>query len=372
MPLFSPSLEVVVPPRPERPDEVADRQQEALWQGSIKHGQRWSATLAAELRSHLELADGHDLLLTVSGTEALRLAIAGTVGPARSGDVALAPSFTFPATVEVLIQLGYRVRFVDVEEHRWTLDPAEVEAVLAEEPAARLVVAVDTFGNPCDYAELNAVCDSYGAILVADSAAALGSRRNGRPLATQAAAHAYSMSFAKVVSAAGAGGAVAFRQEPRWSPRAGWTRSALMDELHAIAALDQLRVIDELTARRELVAGIYEQAAADLPGLVSQQVDHADRHSRVHWVMRVLGRQRSEAFRSELGALGVKTRDYFRALHLGSHHSPTRLPVTELLHDEVLALPMSSELVIEDAEAVVAALYEAHLRCAPLHEKLLA
>jgi dTDP-4-amino-4,6-dideoxygalactose transaminase/nucleoside-diphosphate-sugar epimerase len=372
VPLFSPPVEVLVPPRSERPDEVADRQQEVLWRGRVRHGLRWSATLADELRSHLELSGEQELLLTTSGTEALRLAIAGTVGPACAGDVALAPSFTFPATAEVLVQLGYSIRFVDVDEPHWTLDPAEVEAALAEEPAARLVLTVDTFGNPCDYASLNAACDRFGAVLVADSAAALGSRRGGRPLATQAAAHAYSMSFAKVVSAAGAGGAVAFREAPRLSVEAGWTRSAFMDELHAIAALDQLRTIEELVARREVVAGIYEEAVADAPGLVAQEVDPADRHSRVHWVMRVLGPGRSDAMRAELDALGVRTKDYFRALHLGSHAAPVRLPVTDLLQDEVMALPMSSELVMEDAEAVAAALYEAQLRCAPLHEEVLA
>jgi dTDP-4-amino-4,6-dideoxygalactose transaminase/nucleoside-diphosphate-sugar epimerase len=372
VPLFSPPVEVLIPPRAERPDEVADRQQEVLWRGRVKHGLRWSATLTDELRSHLELTGEQELLLTTSGTEALRLAIAGTVGPAFAGDVALVPSFTFPATAEVLVQFGYRIRFVDVDERRWTLDPAEVEAALAEEPAARLVLTVDTFGNPCDYALLNAACDRFGAVLVADSAAGLGSRRGGRPLATQAAAHAYSMSFAKVVSAAGAGGAVAFRKAPQWSDAAGWTRSALMDELHAIAALDQLRAIEELVARREVVAEIYEQAVAEAPRLVAQQVDPGDRHSRVHWVMRILGPGRSDALRAELEALGVRTKKYFPALHLGSHAAPVQLPVTELLHDEVIALPMSSELMMEDAEAVAAALYEAQLRCAPLHEELLA
>jgi perosamine synthetase len=372
VPLFSPPMEVVMPPRVERPDELAYRAQDALWRGAVKHGLRWSNALTAELRSFLELGDEQELLLTTSGTEALRLAIAGTVGPARAGAVALAPSFTFPATSEVLVQLGYRIRFIDVDEHRWTLDPAEVEAALTDEPAGCLVVAVDTFGNPCDYAALNAVCDRFGAVLVADSAAGLGSRQSGRPLATQAAAHAYSMSFAKVVSAAGAGGAVAFREPPRWSAAAGWTRSALMDELHAIPALDQLRTIDELVARREVVARIYDEAVADLPGLMRQRVDAADRHSRVHWVMRALGPGRADVLRAELGVLGVRTKNYFRALHLGSHAAPLALPVTEHLHAEVIALPMSSELTQEDAEAVAAALYQAQLRCEALHEELFA
>ena len=361
VPVFSPPLPVVVPPRSPRPDVLADRQQQVLWSGVVKHGNRWTRALEAEMRECLELPDEAMLLLTTSGTEALRLAVAGTVGPAPSlGATALMPSFTFPATAEALIQLGYLVRFVDVDEASWNLDPAALEAALGEEPEARVVVAVDTFGNPCDYEALDEVCERFGVTLIGDSAAGLGSRRDGRPLATQAAAHVFSMSFAKVISAAGAGGAVAFRERPRWSEEAGWTRSALMDEMHAVAALEQLEMLEELVERREEVARLYEEAIAGTPGIAVQRVAAGDRHSRVHWVMGAAGAEHAERLRGRLDDLGVGTGNYFRALHLKSRGpSPDLLPITERLHDGAVALPMSSELTPEQAQGVAAACAEA-------------
>jgi len=361
VPVFSPALPVVIPPRSPRPDILADRQQQVLWSGVVKHGNRWTRALEAEMRERLELPDDATLLLTTSGTEALRLAVAGTVGPAPApGATALMPSFTFPATVEALVQLGYLVRFVDVEAGSWNLDPAALEAALRDEPGAQVVVAVDTFGNPCDYEALNEVCDRFGVTLIGDSAAGLGSRRDGRPLARQAAAHAFSMSFAKVVSAAGAGGAVVFRRPPRWSEEAGWTRSALIDELHAVAALEQLETLEELVERRGAVARVYEEALAAVPGIDLQQVAAGDRHSYVHWVMRTGGAEHAEQLRRHLADLGVGTGDYFRAQHLGSlGPQPQLLPVTERLHDGVVALPMSSELTLEQAQHVAAACAEA-------------
>jgi dTDP-4-amino-4,6-dideoxygalactose transaminase/nucleoside-diphosphate-sugar epimerase len=361
VPVFSPPLPVVVPPRSPRPDVLADRQQQVLWSGIVKHGNRWTRALETEMRECLELPDDATLLLTTSGTEALRLAVAGTVGPAPAlGAKALMPSFTFPATAEALVQLGYMVRFVDVDEGSWNLDPAALEAALGEEPEARVVVAVDTFGNPCDYEALNEVCGRFDVTLVGDSAAGLGSRRAGRPLATQAAAHAFSMSFAKVVSAAGAGGAVAFRERPRWAEEAGWTRSALIDELHAVAALEQLEMLEELVERRQGAARLYEEAIAGTPGVALQRVAAGDRHSRVHWVMRAAGAEHAERLRNRLADLGVGTGDYFRALHLRSQGpSPELLPVTERLHDGAVALPMSSELTAEQAQGVAAACAEA-------------
>jgi dTDP-4-amino-4,6-dideoxygalactose transaminase/nucleoside-diphosphate-sugar epimerase len=371
MPLFDPPLRVVVPPRPTRPDEVAERQQTALWSGRVKNGQEWTNALRHRLGLLLDLGSDDEILLTTSGTEALRLAVVAAAGPARDGEVAVAPSFTYPATVEVLLQLGYTVRFVDVDEWSWTVDATELERAFTEEQIT-VVVSVDTFGNPCDYATLVPICRHAEVPLVADSAAALGSLYRGVPVGTQADAHAFSMSFAKVISAGGAGGAVVVRGgDTQLDGAAGWLRSALMDELHAIAALDQLAVFDELVERRQRVAAVYNRVASGIGGVVSQRVATHDRHSYVHWVARV---PHPMATARELAHAGVETKDYFRALHLQrwGEPRPVRLPRTERLDSGTIALPMSSELTDEEAEAVAVALEAALARAATVDEELLA
>ena len=251
------------------------------------------------------------------------------------------------------MQLGYQLRFVDVDEHTWTIDPIELERVLSCEPA-QVVMSVDTFGNPCDYPALSRLCADAGVVLLADSAAALGALHQGRPLATQATAHAYSMSFAKTLSAGGAGGAAVLPAGSDVDNDAGWTRSALMNELHAIVALDQLTVLDDLVRRRGRIAEIY-QDAADRLGLRVQHVALGDRHSFVHYVVRVPHDAGREELAARLVALGVQTRPYFRALH-PRYRPAASLPVTDRLDAEVLALPMSSEITEDDAEHVIIAL----------------
>ena len=205
-PPHGPSIPVVVPPRPEHPELLADRIQQSLWTGSLKGG-RWTAALTSELRARLELPDSLTVLPTSSGTDALRLATIAVAGRAQPGDVAVLPSFTFAATGEYLAMLGYRLRFCDVRPDTWTLDPARLDEALAGGDV-RVVVAVDALGSPADYDGVMAVCRRHGVPVVADSAPSLGGRSQGRPLGSQADAHAFSMSFAKVVSAAGQGGAV--------------------------------------------------------------------------------------------------------------------------------------------------------------------
>ena len=356
-------IEVVIPPRSDRPDVLAARQQASLWSGQVKDG-RWSTALTAALRTELGLDDDRDLVLCASGTAALRLAIvAGR--PTRSvGDIAVLPSFTFPATAEALIQLGYRLRFVDVDEHTWTMDPVSLRRALLPGDAG-VVVSVDTLGNPADYAALNAVCSAYGATLFADSAPALGTRYHGAPVAGQATAHAYSMSFAKVVSAGGTGGALVLPADQTDSLRrpVDWLRSAQFGELSAATALEHVENLDELVARRAAVAAVYAEFAASRADVVAQAVRPGDRHSWVHWVARFIDVDR-DRLQHDLAARGVASKPYYSpVLHRhdwhGAAESAPGLPITTALDREALALPMSSELTQEDAERVVGALVSA-------------
>jgi dTDP-4-amino-4,6-dideoxygalactose transaminase/nucleoside-diphosphate-sugar epimerase len=361
VPRFDPPVPVVIPPRPARPDIVADRQQAAMWSGCVKHGNRWTTELEESLRRVLELDVDDELLVTKSGTNALRLMITGTVGPAWPGDLALLPSFTFRATADVLVQLGYGLRYLDVDPWSWTLDPAAVETALSDE-RVRLVICVDTFGNPCAYEALIDVCGRKGVPLLADSAAALGSTYRGRPIGRQADGHAFSMSFAKALTAAGAGGAVVFRAGRRRRDLSAWLGSSLMDELHAAAALDQLVLLPELVDRRNRVAQAYERAASRAGGLVTQGVAAGNQHSYVHWVAQVPDRA---CLQRRLAQTGVHTKPYFPAQHI--HHelagSPRpHLPVSETLDRHALAFPMSSELCDDKAAALAEALEEAVAR----------
>jgi dTDP-4-amino-4,6-dideoxygalactose transaminase len=341
-PLFDPPIPVVIPPRPRHPDVVARRQQQAMASGRLKAGNTWSTRLNAQLRERLQLDTDYALLLTTSGTAALELAVVAAAGPAEPGAVAVVPSFTFRATVDVLLRLGYQIRYVDVNAFSWTLDATALDAALHDD-RVRLVVCVDTFGNPCAYEALGPLCAARGVPLVADSAASFGSRYRGRPVGQQAAAHAFSMSFAKVLTAAGAGGAVTFHRDAVKADLSVWTGSQLMGELHAIAALDQLPALDQMVAIRGEVAAAYASVLQGVSGIGTQQVAQGDVHSYVHWVARVPGR---EALAERLAELGVATKPYFPAQH--RHHpvavSSDRLPVCEQLDAHALAFPTSSEL----------------------------
>ncbi|MDQ1659385.1 MAG: hypothetical protein QOD41_4468 [Cryptosporangiaceae bacterium] len=362
-PAFSPPVPVVIPPRYGRPDVVAARQQAAQWSGAVKHGNRWTTELQDRLRTELSLGEDTVLLATASGTAAIRLAAVALAGLAKPGDVAVLPSYTFVASAEALAQLGYRLRFVDVDPLTWTISPEAVKAAL-EPGDVKLVMSVDALGNPPDYARLRAVCAVAGVPLIGDSAAGLGARWQGDPVGSQADAHAFSMSFAKVISAAGSGGALALPADAlgQLERPVDWLRSSLLGEVHAAAALDQAEHLGELVGHRERIAAVYAELAAARPELTPQVTAAGNRHSLVHWAVRVPHR---DALAAALAEDGVQTKPYYSpALHRqdwGPHADPLSqpCPVTDRLAAEALALPMSSELTPDTADRIAAAVLTA-------------
>ena len=111
-----------------------------------------------------------------SGTGALHLGLAALgVGP---GDHVLTSTLTFAATANAITYVGATPVFIDASRDTWTMDPDLLEEELAAQsrsgrlPAA--VLAVDLYGQCCDYERLAAVCERYGVPLVEDAAEALG------------------------------------------------------------------------------------------------------------------------------------------------------------------------------------------------------
>ena len=329
----------------------------------MKYGNRWTKQLEERLREDLQIGPDQQIVATCSGTAALRLAVQAMAGRAAPGDVAVLPSFTFAATGEVLVQMGYRLCFCDVDRATWTMDPESLAAILEADPRVKIVVPVDSLGNPVAYDQLRAICDTYHVPMVADSAPSLGSRYKGSPVGTQASAHAFSMSFAKVVSAAGAGGAVIVPADADLEAHGNWLRSSLMGELNALAALDQLEVLEALVERRQAIARVYRDACGRHPSLRWQEVRSGDRHSFVHWVVQTPSHADRERIAHELARVGVETKSYYApVLHealkseIGTMGTGVTLPVTQELAETALALPMSSEMTACQAELIGQAL----------------
>ena len=125
-----------------------------------------------------------------SGTAALHLAL--VVLGIGAGDEVVCSSLTFAASANAIRYTGADTVFVDCDAATWTMDPELLDEALADRRRAggrvRAVLAVDLYGQCCDYDALRDVCDRHEVLLLQDAAESLGATYGGEPVRQPGAA----------------------------------------------------------------------------------------------------------------------------------------------------------------------------------------
>lgn len=146
-----------------------------------------------------------------NGTDALLAAyMALGVGP---GDAVFCTDITMAASAEPAKLLGASVVFCDIDPRTYNISPdtleRQIKAVLAEgKLTPKAVVAVDIFGNPCDYDAIGPVCRQYGLSLIEDAAQSFGASFRGRRCGSFGQIATTSFFPAKPLGCYGDGGAI--------------------------------------------------------------------------------------------------------------------------------------------------------------------
>ena len=190
------------------PPHVAGREAELVAEAIASN---WIAPLgphvdAFEAETAAVAGVEHALALS-SGTAALHLAL--VVHGIGAGDEVACSDFTFAATVNPVTYVGATPFLVDCEEATWTIDPALLDRAIGERRAAgalvRAVIAVDLYGQCCDYDALREVCDRHDVVLIQDATESLGATYRGAPAGGQGALAAFSFNGNKIITTSGGG-----------------------------------------------------------------------------------------------------------------------------------------------------------------------
>src|ERR1700738_7170 len=123
-----------------------------------------------------EFCGARHVVSCASGTDALALVLmAKGIGP---GDAVICPSFTFCATAEVVALLGATPVFADVDAATFNIAPDSAARAVATARRAglkpRMIIPVDLFGLPADYAAINALAASEKLFVLDDAAQGFG------------------------------------------------------------------------------------------------------------------------------------------------------------------------------------------------------
>jgi len=148
-------------------------------------------------------AGAPDALALNSGTSAIHLAL--RVLGIGAGDVVLASTFTFMASVSPILYQGATPVFVDSDES-WNLSPELLKKAIANSPKKpKALVVTHLYGQAAKMKEICEICERENIAVVEDAAEALGGFLNGKALGTFGRLGAYSFNGNKIITTSGGG-----------------------------------------------------------------------------------------------------------------------------------------------------------------------
>ncbi|WP_298086476.1 UDP-N-acetylbacillosamine transaminase [uncultured Campylobacter sp.] len=155
-------------------------------------------------------AGAPDALALNSGTSAIHLAL--RVLGIGAGDVVLASTFTFMASVSPILYQGATPVFVDSDES-WNLSPELLKKAIANSPKKpKALVVTHLYGQAAKMKEICEICEQENIAVVEDAAEALGGFLNGKALGTFGRLGAYSFNGNKIITTSGGGMLVGERE----------------------------------------------------------------------------------------------------------------------------------------------------------------
>jgi len=345
----------------------------------------WIAPLGPHVDAfEAELAEAvgveHAVALS-SGTAALHLALV-VLGIGEGAEVACS-GFTFAASANAITYSGATPFFVDATEATWTLDPDLLDRAINSRRDAgasvRAVVAVDLYGQCCDYEALADVCSKHEVVLVQDAAESLGATYRGEPAGGQGALAAFSFNGNKIITTSGGGMLV--------SPRGDWVEHARklstqarepvahyehvevgfnyrMSNLLAALGRAQLESLPERVATRRRIRDRYVELLGDVPGV--SFMPEAEYGTTNAWLTCVvidpaLGADREEV-RLALEDEDIEARPLWKPMHLQPIFASRAAfggDVSQRLFERGLCLPSGSSLTEADQDRVVSTILKA-------------
>lgn len=119
-------------------------------------------------------------------------------------DVVLCPSLTFSASCNIIIYQNAIPVFLDVDTKSWTLD-IDTLNVAVKKYKPKALIAVDLYGQICNYDEIYNICKKNGVFIVEDSAESLGSMYKNEKAGSFGDISIFSFNGNKIITTSGGG-----------------------------------------------------------------------------------------------------------------------------------------------------------------------
>lgn len=336
----------------------------------LDHGQYIMGPEVAELEAKLCEYTGASHSITVaSGTEALLIALMA-IG-IKPGDEVITTPFTFVATAEVIVLLGAKPVFVDIEPDTCNINASKIEDAIT--PRTKAIMPVSLYGQPADMDEINEIAMRHDLVVIEDAAQSFGAEYKGKKSCNLSTIGCTSFFPSKPLGCYGDGGALftsddelakAMReirvhgQEKRYvHTRVGV--GGRMDTLQCAVVLAKMERFEWEVEQRLKIGARYNQLLEGKNKVVTQRHDRTS----VFAQYTVFVKDR-EVVQKALSESGIPTAVHY-PIPLNEQPAYKHLccsdctPISKDIAKQVMSLPMSPDLNEKDQQTIVETLLKA-------------
>ena len=332
----------------------------------IKSSSFINGPIVKEFQKNLqEYLNVRHVIPCANGTDALQIALMAL--DLKKGDEIITTNFSFASTIEVILLLGLKPVIVDIDPKTFNIDPSLIENKITER--TKVIIPVHLFGQSCRIEEIIEIANKNNLQVIEDNAQALGSQykfSNSEKQMTGTIGDIGTTSFfpSKNLGCYGDGGAIFTNSDNlaykmRGIVNHGMYERYYHDEIGVNSRLDsmqaailnvKLKYLDKYNKSRQQSAHLYNQAFEKVDKIQTPFVEsNIDSHVYHQYTLKV-----PSEFRDSLAEHLSKNNIPFGIYYpLGFHEqkaykqeffSDKDFPVTNKIKDQVISLPMHTEL----------------------------
>lgn len=307
-----------------------------------------------------------------NGLDALTLTIRAwkELGRLKEGDEIIVPANTYIASVLAITENRLVPVLVEPEETTYNVCPSNVDAAITAR--TRAILPVHLYGQLADMPALTEIARRKNLLILEDSAQAHGASLGGRKAGNWGNASGFSFYPGKNLGALGDGGAMTtdddelasiVRALGNYGSHEKYQNvyqgvNSRLDEMQAAMLSVKLKRLDAQTFKRREIADIYlkniKNTEIILP--LGSDVNALALESHV-WHIFVIRCEHRNALQQHLKMKGIQTLIHYPIPPHKQQAYPylnrKSFPLTEMIHHQILSLPMSPMLTAEDAFKVV-------------------
>lgn len=310
---------------------------------------------------------GGNAIAVGNGLDALRLILKAymEVGFLNEGDEVIVPANTYIASILAITDNKLVPILIEPNLNTYNLDLDLIEAKITSK--TKVIMVVHLYGLICWSDKLSDLANKYDLKIIEDNAQAFGAKWNGIRAGSLSDAAGFSFYPGKNLGALGDAGAVftknnelasVIRALANYGSAQKYVNqyqglNSRMDEMQAAFLTIKLPYVDFEIQKRKEVANYYLEHIKN-PEIILPCVDSSDEHVWHLFVVRTKNRERLQKYLFDNGIqtlihypIPPHKQDCYNRLFTES------LPITELIHNEVLSLPISSIIQSEEVLEVV-------------------